>query len=451
MVDLSKHLQRARAAIDKRSYDLALEVCLECQEIDPANLDNYRLLLEAAKRKAAEVKTGFFGTMGMPALTKDPHKLLSAAVRKIAKTPDIKSMLAAGDAARGVAAATKNKAFIDVAILIYEEGKSGGLFNGDLLWNLGHAYHDRFAVQRDRESLDKAIACMQELERAKSNPDAARAGKNWEAEKSMVRRAEVGNPADYRNQVNSVDASRRNEVMGRMIRSVEDAREVLKFVDDDLAKTPKDKGLLLKKGDVHRRINELAPAREAYTRAREVDPHDFTIHMRMGDIDILEMQIRIKEDQAAGRDTSEARRRLQEREIQEYRMRADRQPTEMSHQFALGSRLYQKGDIDPAAASFQKSVNDPRFKRQSHHYLGHCFAAKQLLDLSAQQYSLCLSLIEDDLSEEAKEVRYSRAKAYEALDKANEALTDYTKLVEIDLGFKDCAQRLTALRKKLGL
>ena len=38
MVDLSKHLQRARQALERRQYDIAIEVCLECQEIDPANL-----------------------------------------------------------------------------------------------------------------------------------------------------------------------------------------------------------------------------------------------------------------------------------------------------------------------------------------------------------------------------------------------------------------------------
>ena len=47
---------------------------------------------------------------------------------------------------------------------------------------------------------------------------------------------------------------------------------------------------------------------------------------------------------------------------------------------------------------------------------------------------------------EAKEVRYSRARVYEALGKVEEASADYTRLVELDLGFKDAATRLSGLK-----
>ncbi|TVR44220.1 MAG: hypothetical protein EA402_07670, partial [Planctomycetota bacterium] len=121
-------------------------------------------------------------------------------------------------------------------------------------------------------------------------------------------------------------------------------------------------------------------------------------------------------------------------------------PTELSHAFNLATKLFAKGDVDGAAGHFQKALGDPRFKKQSYHQLGHCFAKKKLLDLAAQQYTSCLSLIEDDLGDEAKEVRYSRARVYEAVGKKAEAEADYTRLVELDLGFRDAADRLAALR-----
>ena len=55
---------------------------------------------------------------------------------------------------------------------------------------------------------------------------------------------------------------------------------------------------------------------------------------------------------------------LLDNELNEYRKRADRQPTEMSHQYRIGERLFQKGEIDAAAAAFQKSVQDGRFQTQ---------------------------------------------------------------------------------------
>ena len=121
----------------------------------------------------------------------------------------------------------------------------------------------------------------------------------------------------------------------------------------------------------------------------------------------------------------------------------------MAHQYRLGGCLYEAGDIDGSAVAFQKAVNDPRFKRNSHNYLGHCFMSKNLLDLAVQQYTSCLSLIEDDLSDEAKDVRYNRGRAYEAQGKRDDAIADFTRLVELDLSFKDAAQRLEGLRGSL--
>ena len=126
MVDLSKHLQRARQALERRQYDIAIEVCLECQEIDPANLENYRLLIDSAKRRAREGgKKGF--SLGFGGFSKDPQKALSAAVKKMAKGPDVKIFLAAGDAAMAVHESGL-KSLLEVAILMYEEGRATGLF-----------------------------------------------------------------------------------------------------------------------------------------------------------------------------------------------------------------------------------------------------------------------------------------------------------------------------------
>ena len=73
MVDLSKHLQRARQALERRQYDIAIEVCLECQEIDPTNLENYRLLVDSAKRRAREGgKKGF--SLGFGGFSKGSSK-----------------------------------------------------------------------------------------------------------------------------------------------------------------------------------------------------------------------------------------------------------------------------------------------------------------------------------------------------------------------------------------
>jgi tetratricopeptide (TPR) repeat protein len=450
MVDLTKPILRAKQAIERRNWPLAIEICQECIEIEPASIELYRMLVDAARKKAKESgKPSFFSTLRIPALTKDPHKLLAGAVSRLSDNPDGKNILAAADAANNLGKTVKP--MLDVAILLYEEFRSSGLFNADALWNLAHLYHEKF--NRDKTAIDqleKAIKTMGELERAKpDHPDAARLTKNWEAARSLNSRSERagGGGNDYRNQLASDDKARKLEVMNRIIRTLDDAKEVLTYVEQDLVTNPSDKNLWAKKGDVLRRINDLPKAREAFLKAQHLDPHDFTITMRLGDVAIAEQQAAVKALEAAGKDTTDAKRALLQTEIAEYRTRCERQPTEMTHHYNLGVRLLQNGNIEDAAAEFQRTVNDPRYRRTSHKSLGQCFQRKNLLDLAIQQYTSYLSLVDDALSDEAKEVRYLRARQLEDLGKRDEAVADYSKLVEMDLGYKDAAERLNTLRR----
>jgi tetratricopeptide (TPR) repeat protein len=447
MVDLSKHLARAKQAIERRNWALALETCEQCLDVDPANLDVYKLHLDAAKRKAKESdKKSMLGSMSMPVMSKDPHKQLTGAMKRVATNPDVKTIAAAGDAAQKVYKSGV-KPMLDVAIFLYEEMKASGLFNAEVLWNLSNLYFDKFNAVKDQAFLDKAIKTMGELERAVPNhAEAGRTIKNWEARRSMEKRNVAGTTGDYRSQLSSGDKSHRQEVMGRIIRTVEDAMEVLKYVDEDLKTNATDKALWVKKGETHRRINQLPEARAAFVKAQELDQYDFGITMKLGDISIEDAKARVAAAAGQGEAEVEAKKALLATEIAEYRKRAERQPTEMTHKYNLGVRLLQGGNIDAAAAEFQRTVGDPRYRRNSHRYLGYCFSKKNLLDLAVQEYKRFLSLVDDHLSDEAKEVRYLLGRQLEDLGKRDDAMAEYSRLVEIDLGYKDVADRLGKLR-----
>jgi len=221
---------------------------------------------------------------------------------------------------------------------------------------------------------------------------------------------------------------------------------VLKFLDEDLQKSPGDKFLWTKKGDIHRRINEIPAARAAYEKAQMIDQHDFTVVMKLGDLRIMEAQERLKALPAGSPEATAAKKQLLDIEVIEYRQRVERQPTDMNHRFNLGSRLLTLGEVDGAASEFQKTVNDPRLRKSSHRGLAICFSRRNLLDLAIQQYKLFLPLVEDELSDEAKDGRYQLAKLLEDRGQTADAIAEYEKLVSIDLGFKDAAARLSKLR-----
>jgi tetratricopeptide (TPR) repeat protein len=453
MADLTKHLLKARQALDKRNYDYCLEVCEECQEIDPTNLEVYKLQVEAAKKKSKESgkSSGMFGlpSVSMPALSKDPHKLLSAAAKRVSKTPDLKSFAIAGDAAMKLGQSGA-KAANDVAIFFYEEARATGMFNPEVLFNLGNLYYLKFKDTNDGATLEKALKTITELERAKpDHPTAGKLARDWQAANSMLARTQkagtTGSASDFRTQINSGDATRKAEVMNRMIRTWDDAKEVLAFLDADLAANPGDKQLWVKKGDIHQRFVQFGEARKAFEAAQKVDSHDFVVAMRLGDVRMAEAKSVVDKAEQAGQDATEAKKQMVQVEIDEFKKRVERQPTDMSHRFNLAQRYWQSGQIELCAAELQQTVRDAKYKRESHRLLGYCFSRKNLVDLAIQQFTACLNLFEDDQGDRAKDVRYARARLYEQAGKKDLAIEDYNRLVALDMAFKDVATRLGAL------
>ena len=130
-----------------------------------------------------------------------------------------------------------------------------------------------------------------------------------------------------------------------------------------LRRIPKIRRCGRKKGDVHRRAAQFAEALAAFTKAQEIDEHDFVITMRLSDTRLAQRAAEIKAAEKAGQDVSQAKVAYLDAEIEEYKARQQRQPTELSHSFQLATRLFKKGDIDAAAANFQKALGDPRYKK----------------------------------------------------------------------------------------
>ena len=446
MVDLSKHVARAKQALERRQYDIVLEVCEQCIELDPTSLEIHRLLLDGARRRAKEhgVKTGMFGGLSL-SFGKDAHKAFAAAVKKLSKNPEAKGLAEVGEAAQKLAQAGV-KPMVNIAVFYYEEMLATGLFSDKVLWSLAHLCFERYRDTKEDAQLDKALKLLHDLEKAMpQHAEAARTIKNWEAMRSMAKRQDAS-AGDYRSQLASSSGAKKAEAMNRIIRTVEDAKEVIGYIDEDLAATPGDKQLWVKKGDILLRVGQLSEAKVAFAKAQALDEHDFTIVMKLGDIAMAEAKAKVDAAVAAGQDSAAAKKERLQIEIAEYRRRVERQPTDMGHRYQLGMRLIQTGDIDAAAGEFQKTVQDPRVRKGSHRYLGFCFAKKNLLDLACQQYTSYLSLTEDDQADEAKEVRFLRARVLEDSGKKEEALKDYERLVAIDLSYKDAAARLTALR-----
>ncbi len=452
MPDISRHLDRAKQALDRGNTEMVFETLGECFEFEPANQRLHRIWLDAAKLRAKTAgKGGLFGLgggLGGLSLSRDPVKTFAAQAKRLKSAYDTKILFDCGEAAHKAAAAGI-KGMTEVAVAYYEEVRATGLFHDKALWNLGHCYMDlvKASGNRDEAALENALRCLRELLKAMpTHPDASRELNNWEAIKSMVKRNSA-TAGDYRGQLSNESASKRAEVMNRIIRTAEDAKEVLAALDEELKTKPTDKSLWMKRGKVLARYGTADQAREAFRKVLAIDSHDFLATVDLADLDLADLKRAIETATATGGDAAAAKQAFATAEIAEFRRRIERQPTELMHRFHLGQRLINAGQIEAAAAEFQRTVQDAKLKKPSLRALGWCFAQKNLLDLARQQFDAYLATVEDDSADEAKQVRYERARAFEGLKRRDEAIADYNRLVAIDLGFRDAAQRLAHLQQ----
>ena len=94
------------------------------------------------------------------------------------------------------------------------------------------------------------------------------------------------------------------------MRTVEDAKEVLEFIEMDLKDNPDDKAMWVKKGDILRRVRRYDESVAAYDKAHALDQHDFVIIMRRGDAILEKQRGQIAAAEKAGKDVSKGQNHL---------------------------------------------------------------------------------------------------------------------------------------------
>jgi tetratricopeptide (TPR) repeat protein len=128
-------------------------------------------------------------------------------------------------------------------------------------------------------------------------------------------------------------------------------------------------------------------------------------------------------------------------QINDAKRRVEEHPNDLTLRFDLGQTFLEEGKIAEAIQEFQKSQNNPHLKTRSLFNLGQCFARRRMFDMAARSYQNALKekLIFD---EEKKELVYSLAHLLEQMGKRDEAIEQYKQIYEIDIGYKDVAQKV---------
>jgi tetratricopeptide (TPR) repeat protein len=229
-----------------------------------------------------------------------------------------------------------------------------------------------------------------------------------------------------------------------------------------IAKDPTNLSNYQELADLHGRNEQFDKAEEVLTRGLAASGGDLNVQERLEDVQLKrlrqQLDIGLRRQQSEPGPESDAlvarlKEELNNRELEVYRKRCERYPTQLHYKYELGMRLKHAGKFKEAVQVLQEARADPRRKGAVMLAIGECFQKLEQFRLATSSFEQAVQDISDrdlDLKKEAL-YRAGRLQLYLAhknlggdLDKAEKQLTD---LAGMDFGYKDVSSLLDRIRK----
>jgi tetratricopeptide (TPR) repeat protein len=305
---------------------------------------------------------------------------------------------------------------------------------------------------------DKAVAACGRASRMRpESKELADEFKNLSAELTMSK-GKYGKEGDFRQSIRDRETQARLYAQDRVIKTqdyrvaaVEDARQAYAR-EPELQKNVLNLAEALADLETKEGENEaIRLLEDAY-----VHRHSFLFKERAGRLKIRQIKRQLREaqkqldaqpqDPEAQARQAEVAARLNDTELEHYRLCVENYPTDLAHKYEYALRLMQNERYNEAIPLFQEAQRDPRRRISALGKIGSCFFLKgwyaDAIDVLTQAIN-AHELKEDAL---AKELRYNLARAYEEQGQKDQALGLYRKIAQSDFGYRDVSTRVDRLR-----
>jgi Tfp pilus assembly protein PilF len=209
----------------------------------------------------------------------------------------------------------------------------------------------------------------------------------------------------------------------------------------------------------YRRAGKIDEARDVLQKALVATGNNFEIGLELADLEIepfrrnLAITERKLQSQPADEELGRIQLRLQKeiysRELDLYRQKADRYPSEMAHRLELGIRLLRMGQTDGAITELQTARSDPRQRWRAMLYLGYCFKNRKNWKLAQRNFEEALHNLPPAEQSFRKELLFQLAEgAVEAGDLARAVEFGY-ELANLDFTYKNIGRLIDEWQSRL--
>ena len=250
----------------------------------------------------------------------------------------------------------------------------------------------------------------------------------------------------YRDILKNKAESEQLEQEKREVKSEDVAQRLITEYEQRLPNEPANLKLLRSLAELYTQKKQFDRAIEYCERIRSGEGGaDPSLDRLISDITLKKFDEALAQLDASAPDYAEQLARVQaqrdEYQMNETKSRAERYPTDLQIRFDLGELYLKSGKINEAIQEFQKAKNYPAKRLQAMGYLGQCFARRGMNDMAAStlQNAIKEKPVFDD---EKKELVYQLGSVLEKMNKREEAIEQFKKIYEVDIGYKDVAAKV---------
>jgi tetratricopeptide (TPR) repeat protein len=440
--------ERANQVAATGNYDYAIQLLLGCCKLDPSNL-----IYRQALRRVEKIKFGDNLRGSRLAFLTNPAaktKLKSAKAARsyvrvleigediLSRNPwDVGTQMEMSEAAEALGLGevavwfleqARHKDPMDVSVnralaRLYE--RRGNFAQAIALWE-----RIRKAVPRDTEAQHKAKDLAAADTIARGNYEAVVGPKKDPSAGSLPvgRMPNRGTPAED----NNLPLSEREPREAPVLRA-------------RIEKDPANPAVYLHLASVYRRADQFDKARKVLEDGLAPTGHHFELSIELAALDIepFRRNLAITEEKLRANPADQGLLQIQHqlskevnsRELELFRLKADRFPIEMGHRVELGIRLLRAGQTDAAIVELQAARSDPRHRCRALIQLGHCFSSKKNWTLAQRNYEEALQILPASQIDTRKELMFLLAKGAAESGDLVKAVELGCELAHLDFGY----------------
>jgi tetratricopeptide (TPR) repeat protein len=458
--------QRAQQVLLTGDLDYVIQLLFTCCKLDPLNFTYRRELRKAEKKKYKDNKKG-----SKTALFKMPG--IRARLKKALLTKSYLQALEIGEEGLKVnpwdtaiqldmAAAAETLGMLDVAIHIAFEAREVDEMD---------AVVNRAAARLCEKTARYAQAAkLWELVRLKKplDQEAQKKCKDLAATDTIIKGNYEGatGPAAQPSQTGKTPPGKQPTADGAAEEEkASPIRPASERIEQEVAKLKKQTELdpthvnsWLSLANGYRKLGQLDKVRSTLEEALGPTGNDFEIASEIAQLDIEDFRrnLAVAENKLRENTSDEKlkaivikqKKEINARELELYRQRSERYPTNKNFSYELGVRLLRAGQIDEAIGEFQGVRGDPKLHWKALYHLGLCFEAKKERRLAQRNFEEALQNLPAGDAAAKKDILYHLARGHADQGDYAKALQYAYDLANLEYGYKDIGKLIEEWKVK---